>query len=88
MKYALIQRNRRVWPIRVQCRVLGVSVSGYHQNLARRRGMSRRRHLSDEVLLVHVRAVYAENREAYGRPRIWRELGERGIRGGQAANNG
>ena len=23
MKYAFIQRNRRVWPIRVQCRVLG-----------------------------------------------------------------
>jgi putative transposase len=79
MKYAFIQRNRRVWPIRVQCRVLGVSVSGYHQNLARRRAMSRRRHLSDEALLVHIRAVYAENGEAYGWPRIWRALGQRGI---------
>jgi putative transposase len=83
MKYAFIQCNRRVWPIRVQCRVLGVSVSGYHQNLARRRGLSRRRHLSDEALLVHIRAVYAENREAYGWPRIWRELGQRGIRVGK-----
>jgi putative transposase len=43
-----------------------VSVSGCHQNLARRRGVSFRRHLSDEALLVHIRAVYAENREAYG----------------------
>jgi putative transposase len=83
MKYAFIQRNRRVWPIRVQCRVLGVSVSGYHQNLARGRAMSQRRHLSDEALLVHIRAVYEENREAYGWPRIWRALGQRGIRVGK-----
>jgi putative transposase len=83
MKYAFIQRNRRVWPIRVQCRVLGVSVSGYHQNLARGRRMSWRRHLSDEALLVHIRAVYAENQEAYGWPRIWRELRQRGIRVGK-----
>ena len=83
MKYAFIQRNRRVWPIRVQCRVLGVSVSGYHQHLVRRRAMSGRRHLSDEALLVHIRAVYSENREAYGWPRIWRELRARGIRVGK-----
>jgi hypothetical protein len=30
MKYAFIQRHRRVWPISVQCRVLRVSVAGYH----------------------------------------------------------
>jgi len=83
MKYAFIQRNRRVWPIRVQCRVLGVSVSGYHQRVARRREIAQRRHLSDEALLVHIRAVYGENREAYGWPRIWRELRERGIRVGK-----
>ena len=64
MKYAFIQRHRRVWPIRVQCRVLRVSVSGYYQHLARRRETARRRHLSDEALLVHIRAVYAENRGA------------------------
>ena len=83
MKYAFIQRHRRVWPIRVQCRVLRVSVSGYYQHLARRRETARRRHLSDEALLVHIRAVYAENRGAYGWPRIWRELRERGLRVGK-----
>ena len=51
-----------------------VSVSGYHQHLARRREIARRRHLSDEALLVHISAVYAENRGAYGWPRIWRQL--------------
>jgi len=83
VKYAFIQRHKRIWPIRVQCRVLGVSVSGYHQHLARSREIARRRHLSDEALLVHISAAYAENRGAYGWPRIWRELVKRGIRVGK-----
>jgi putative transposase len=83
VKYAFIQRHRRVWPIRVQCRVLGVSVSGYHQHLARRREIAQRRHLSDEALLVHIRAAYVENRGAYGWPRIWRQLRAQGIRVGK-----
>ena len=83
MKYAFIQRHRRIWPIRVQCRVLGVSVSGYHQHLARRREIARRRHLSDEALLVHISAAYAENRGAYGWPRIWRQLRAQGVRVGK-----
>jgi transposase InsO family protein len=41
--------------------------------------IAQRRHLSDEALLVHISAVYAENRGAYGWPRIWRQLRERGI---------
>ena len=83
MKYAFIQRHKRVWPICVQCRVLLVSVSGYHEHLARGRDIAQRRHLSDEALMVHISAVYAENRGAYGWPRIWRELVKRGIRVGK-----
>jgi len=79
MKYAFIQRNRRVWPISVPCRVLGESVSGYHEHLVRRRDILQRCHLSDEALLVHIRAVYAENRGAYGWPRIWRQVRAQGI---------
>jgi putative transposase len=62
VKYAFIQRHRRIWPIRVQCRVLGVSVSGFHQHLARRREIARRRHLSDEALLVHPRIICGQSR--------------------------
>jgi len=83
VKYAFVQRHKRTWPIRVQCRVLGVSVSGYHQHLARLRHIVQRRHLSDEALLVHIRAVYAESRGAYGWPRIWRQLHRQGIRVGK-----
>src|ERR1035437_136229 len=71
---AFIQRNKLVWPISVQCRMLLVSVSGYHEHLARRVYIAQRRHLSDEALLVHISAVYAEKRGAYGWPRIWRQL--------------
>jgi putative transposase len=83
MRYAFILRNKLVWPISVQCRVLAVSVSGYHQHQARRRKIAKRRHLSDEALLVHIRAVYAENRGAYGWPRIWRKLRADGVRVGK-----
>lgn len=82
MKYAFIRQHRHLWPICVQCRVLEVSVAGYHEHL-RRRGQPPRRHLSDEALLVHIRAVYAETRGAYGWPRIWRELKQRGVRVGK-----
>ena len=64
MKYAFIQRHKRVWPIRVQCRVLRVSVSGYHQHLVRRREIAQRRHLSDEALLVDKPSATA--RTTYG----------------------
>ena len=81
MKYAFIERHRRFWPICVQCRVLKVSVSGFHQHLARRKVQGR--HLSDAALLAHISSVYAEHRGAYGWPRIWRELVKRGIRVGK-----
>jgi len=83
MKYAFIERHKLVWPIRVQCRVLRASVSGFHQHRARCKQIAQRRHLSDEALLVHISAVYAESRGAYGWPRIWRQLRRQGIRVGK-----
>ena len=83
MKYAFIQRHRRVWPVSVQCRVLGVSVSGYHEHFVRRASDAQRRHLSDDALLVHIKAIHAESLGGYGWPRIWKELLARGIRVGK-----
>jgi len=37
--------------------VLLVSFSGYHEHLARRKDIAKRRHLSDEALLVHISVV-------------------------------
>ena len=63
----------------MQCRVLGVSVAGYHAHLARRASDAQRQRLSDEALLVHIKALHAETRTTYGWPRIWRELVARGV---------
>ncbi len=83
MKYAFVQRHRRVWPISVQCRVLRVSLAGYHEHFVRKAEGMQRRHLSDDALLVHIKAVHAQTRGAYGWPRIWKELLARGIRVGK-----
>jgi len=72
-----------VWPISVQCRVLEVSVAGYHEHFVRRASGAQRRHLSDDALLVHIKAVHAESRGGYGWPRVWKELLARGIRVGK-----
>ncbi len=83
MKYTLIRRNRHLWPIRVQCRVLGVSVAGYHEHVGRQRTGRPRCYLSEEALLAHIRAIHAEARGAYGWPRIWKQLQRQGIRVGK-----
>lgn len=83
MKYAFIARHRQVWPITVQCRVLGVSVSGYHAHGVRQSSAAPRRHLSDAALWVHLQAVHAQTRGGYGWPRVWRELRSQGIRVGK-----
>ena len=83
MKYAFIQDHRRVWPISLQCRVLEVSVAGYHEHFVRRASDAQRRHLSGDTLLVHIKAIHAETRGGYGWPRIWKELLARGIRVGK-----
>ena len=67
----------------MQCRVLQASVAGYHAHRVRRASDAQRRCLSDEALLVHIKALHAETRGAYGWPRIWRSLVARGIRVGK-----
>jgi len=83
VKYAFIQRHRQVWPITVPCRVLRASVSGYHAHVARQTSIAPRCFLSDEALLVHIKAVHSQSRGGYGRPRIWRELRNDGVRVGK-----
>ncbi|MDZ4209024.1 IS3 family transposase [Rhodoferax sp.] len=79
LKYAFIQRHRGVWPISVQCRVLGVSMAGYHEHFVRLGSAAQRRHLSDDALLVHIKVIHAQTRGGYGWPRTWKELLARGI---------
>lgn len=56
--YAFIERHRRAAPVAVQCRVLEVSVSGYHAHCVRHASDAKRRYLSDEALLVNIKAAH------------------------------
>ena len=87
MKYAWIGKNKATWPVTVTCEVLGVSTSGYFEH-QRRRGTSQPSQpgggrLSNEAVLAHIRAIYAEVKGEYGWPRVWKELLARGIRVGK-----
>lgn len=65
------------YPVRVCCRTLGVSTSGYYH--ARSRGPSRRecRHA---LLAEHVRVTHELSRRVYGSPRIAHDLRSKGVR--------
>ena len=81
MKYAFIERHRNVWPVSVACEVLGVSPSGYHEH--RMRAAEPRRYVSNDALLVHIRAIHAASKGEYGWPRVWKQLLANGIRVGK-----
>jgi len=58
------------------CRVLTVSSSGYYDWLRR----DRSRHEKDnEQLLVEIRRIHYESRQAYGSLKVWQELKRRGL---------
>ena len=58
-------------------------MAGYHEHFVRAASAAQRRHLSDDALLVHIKAIHAETHGGYGWPRTWKELLARGIRVGK-----
>ena len=77
MRYACIQRHRGEFEVRLMCRVLEVSRSGFY---ASRKSVPSARARTDERLRVKVRAIHKMSRGRYGSPRIHAELQERGER--------
>lgn len=55
----------------------------YHEHFVRLASAAQHRHLSDDALLVHIRAIHAQTRGGYGWPRTWEELLARCIRVGK-----
>ena len=76
MRYAVITRHRDEFQVRLMCRVLEVSPSGYYVSLTRPPSWHA---LIDEVLMAHVRIIHAESGETYGVPRVHRELQAEGL---------
>lgn len=63
VRYAFVARERTHYPIRMLCRVLAVSVSGFHRYLHRRD-----RPDPEAALRADLRTIHAGSRGTYGRP--------------------
>ena len=76
MKYAFMDKHRRVFSVIAMARVLGVSGSGfYHWTVSREPSL---RAKARQALDVLVKAVLEAHKGRYGAPRVRAELGEYG----------
>jgi putative transposase len=76
MRYAVITRHRRAFPLRLMCRVLEVAPSGYY---AWRKRSPSLHAIADELLMARVRLVFAESGGTYGAVRTCEELRAQGV---------
>jgi len=76
VRYACIARHLGEFPLRLMCRVLSVSRSGFYAWEARPKSFRAR---ANERLTLEIRAVHAEVKERYGSRKIRKELTELGI---------
>lgn len=76
MRYAVIARHRGEFSLRLMCRVLEVSPSGYY---ASRKRPPSWHLLIDEILMAHVRIAHHDSGGTYGAPRVRQELRAEGL---------
>ena len=75
MKYACIDRCRPRYSVRMMCRVLGISRSGYYADKTRPESTRSKR---DRELLQEIKRVHAQSKGVYGSPKITAELADKG----------
>jgi hypothetical protein len=75
MRYRAIQDQDRRDPIRLMCRALAVSPTGYY---AWRDRPESRRARQNRTLLATIRVIHRASHETYGNPRIWEALSKQG----------
>jgi transposase InsO family protein len=71
MKYTCIARHRGEFAVRLMCRVLEVSPSGFYASVDRPPSARSQR---DRQLTVHIRVAHERSGETYGAPRVLEEL--------------
>lgn len=81
MKYACIARHLGEYPVRLMCRVLGVSPAGFYAAEQHRQGRRRpsARTQANAHLLVAIRGAHTKSDGCYGAPTIAAELTATGI---------
>jgi putative transposase len=58
MKFGFVDEHRHIWPVRLMCTVLGLSVSGYY---AWRSRVESPRAAANRVLLEDIRRIHRES---------------------------
>lgn len=77
MKFRFIRDHQDQYRVRVMCRVLEVSPSGFYDWLGRRPAP---RTVDDATLLLEIREIFEASKQLYGSPRVHAELIHRGRR--------
>jgi transposase InsO family protein len=77
MRFRFIEDHRAIFPVRVMCAVLEVSVSGYYAGRDRPESPRAR---ANRALAAEIRRVHADNRAVYGSPRVHAALRGEGRR--------
>ena len=80
MRYSCIDRRRKQYPVRMMCRLLQVSHSGYY---AWRVRSESQRAKTDRELTELIRQIHADSDGVYGAAKITAELNEQGYRCGR-----
>jgi len=77
---AFVDAHREDFGVELICRTIGTSASAYYQ---RAKAAPSARDVEDERLLGVIRRVHAENYEAYGSRRMWKQLAREGETAGR-----
>jgi putative transposase len=77
VRFAFIATEKAAFPVRLLCRILGVSRAGFYASQSRPVAP---RIDADERLGLEIAAIHAESRQRYGSPRVHAELEARGCR--------
>ena len=81
MKFGFVDEHRGVWPVRMMCRVLGLSASGYYAWRVRPESL---RAAANRALIEDIRLIHAESCGTYGSPRVHAVLRGHGRRVGRS----
>ncbi len=71
MRFGFIAKHRAVWPVRVLCKVLEVSASGYYEWFGRQPS---KRLVANTKLTGPIRQSFEASDRTYGSRRVWRDV--------------